>query len=191
MWCYDVHIKVAEASSLHSPAIALLSARVSMSSSALVQTLRRVEESGPRLDYLSGGFLFLRPCKPVEADLIGTASVDEDLKKNIALPGFAEQAFLRWYFPRWGAVSLPEIYNLHWGTFQANNFSTASGLKPLLIHFNNWINREPLMPRPGEPEWPFLCMDRPHAARLSPQQHRRHARHRHNSFEDRLQIGSI
>ena len=83
--------------------------------------------------------------------------------------GYAEQAFLNWYF-RWDRWVLPSIYNLHFRTYADNNYTTACGRAPIVIHFNGWIGREPLIPGPADDEWPFLC----HAPKQSDQPHTRH-----------------
>ena len=102
---------------------------------------------------------------------------------------YAEQAFLQWYF-QWTRWSLPATYNMHFETFAKNNYTTASGQAPLVIHFNGWIERMKGKAGLGGQEWKLLCYEprRAHFQRIN--EHRKGSRRQQYTRQHEAQTQS-
>lgn len=107
-------------------------------------------DSGPGMEIEQGGFIFMRPCQAVAADMINLALSDEALQFR---DGFAEQQFLQWYF-RYSGIRLSSMYNMDFEVMQRTEHRTAGGAKPLVVHF---AFDKPFDALPNDPRYQYLC----------------------------------
>ncbi|KAL3132228.1 hypothetical protein ABBQ32_008817 [Trebouxia sp. C0010 RCD-2024] len=99
----------------------------------------------------AGGFIMLRPCRPVFEHMLQVLEADESKRFPTEE---AEQAFFHWYFEFTG-MRLPLIYNANSNFLQENGL-TVSGVAPVVVHFAD-SEAKPFKVTEGDPRWKYMC----------------------------------